>query len=342
MMPVVRRRLPMPKKLAKETNLLFATLAARTRPGRGGRGAVPQLCSAARTADAWRAEVYAGLMQVLLMQPQVRGGRRGVQDGAGEGGGDQPRPLLPSICRAPTPASAKTTKAVGRGRRRRQHRQRQDAALLPAQPRHVLSPSAAPKSKDGRRSARRCSRSIIKPADVRDIRYALSGVYSTLGDQAHSEEQLKLILDADPNDATACNDLGYLWADQNKNLAEAEKLIRKAMELDRQQRTRGAGRAARRRPGQRRLCGQPRLGAVPPGPSSPRPARSWSGRSALPGGADDPGRLGPPGRRLFPPGDKKAAGEAWKKALELYETGVRRQPDEAGRGHEGETSAPGP
>src|SRR5439155_20701708 len=38
-------------------------------------------------------------------------------------------------------------------------------------------------------------------ADIRTIRYALSGVYSTLGDMARSEEQLKLLLDTDPNDA---------------------------------------------------------------------------------------------------------------------------------------------
>ena len=29
------------------------------------------------------------------------------------------------------------------------------------------------------------------------------------------EEQLQIILKADPSDATASNDLGYLWADQN-------------------------------------------------------------------------------------------------------------------------------
>ena len=33
--------------------------------------------------------------------------------------------------------------------------------------------------------------------------------------------------------ATVNNDLGYIWADQNKNLAEAEARIRKAIELDR-------------------------------------------------------------------------------------------------------------
>src|SRR5262249_30424554 len=50
-----------------------------------------------------------------------------------------------------------------------------------------------------------------------------------------AEEQLELVLKSDPNNAVACNDLGYLWADQNKNLDRAEELIRKAITIDRRQ-----------------------------------------------------------------------------------------------------------
>lgn len=77
------------------------------------------------------------------------------------------------------------------------------------------------------------------PKDIRDIRYTLSGLYSYAGDKEKSAEQLQAILDVDPNDATANNDLGYLWADMNKNLAQAEKMIRKALRLDREQRNTG-------------------------------------------------------------------------------------------------------
>src|SRR5207245_2396047 len=70
------------------------------------------------------------------------------------------------------------------------------------------------------------------PGDVRDIRYTLSGIHSTAHEHAQSEQQLQRILEADPNDAPANNDLGYLWADQNRNLPEAEKMIRKALDLD--------------------------------------------------------------------------------------------------------------
>ena len=72
--------------------------------------------------------------------------------------------------------------------------------------------------------------------DVRSIRFRLAGVYSQAKQAEKSEEQLKIILQADPLDAHANNDLGYQWADQNKNLEEAERMIRKALKLDREQR----------------------------------------------------------------------------------------------------------
>ena len=74
------------------------------------------------------------------------------------------------------------------------------------------------------------------PEEVREIRHTLSIVYSAAREYDRAEEQLRLMLEADPNDATANNDLGYQWADQSKNLEEAEKLIRKALDLDRKQR----------------------------------------------------------------------------------------------------------
>ncbi|HEY1860520.1 MAG TPA: tetratricopeptide repeat protein [Gemmataceae bacterium] len=77
------------------------------------------------------------------------------------------------------------------------------------------------------------------PGETHEIRYTLSNVYSQAKQMTKAEEQLELILKDDPADATACNDLGYLWADQNKNLPEAERLIRKALELDKKQKSTG-------------------------------------------------------------------------------------------------------
>src|SRR5262249_53213502 len=78
-----------------------------------------------------------------------------------------------------------------------------------------------------------------QPGEVREIRHTLANIYSAAHQPRQAEEQLRLLLDGDPEDATANNDLGYLWADQNIRLEEAERLIRKALELDRRQRTSG-------------------------------------------------------------------------------------------------------
>jgi len=51
-------------------------------------------------------------------------------------------------------------------------------------------------------------------------------------------EQLKALLVKDPNSPTFNNDLGFIWADNDRNLEEAEKLIRKALEEDKKQRRR--------------------------------------------------------------------------------------------------------
>jgi tetratricopeptide (TPR) repeat protein len=74
------------------------------------------------------------------------------------------------------------------------------------------------------------------PSETAEIHYLLSSIYTAARNFPKAEEELQLILQADPANATAHNDLGYLWADQGKNLPEAERLIRKALELDRSQR----------------------------------------------------------------------------------------------------------
>ncbi|MBV8456275.1 MAG: tetratricopeptide repeat protein, partial [Acetobacteraceae bacterium] len=81
----------------------------------------------------------------------------------------------------------------------------------------------------------------VLAAEVIEVRHLLSNAYSSAKDYARAEEQLEQVLKIDPNDATANNDLGYLWADQGKRLKEAEELIRKAIELDRRQRRAGRG-----------------------------------------------------------------------------------------------------
>lgn len=73
------------------------------------------------------------------------------------------------------------------------------------------------------------------PGEILATRYLLSHIYSNVRQFARAEEQLQLCLQLDPANASVHNDLGYLWADQNKNLKAAEELIRRALELDRGQ-----------------------------------------------------------------------------------------------------------
>ncbi len=77
--------------------------------------------------------------------------------------------------------------------------------------------------------------------EQRDIRLTLSEVYSATGEPDKAEEQLQMILETDPEDVTANNNLGYIWATRNKNLARAETLVRKAVELERNSGARGPG-----------------------------------------------------------------------------------------------------
>jgi Tfp pilus assembly protein PilF len=44
-----------------------------------------------------------------------------------------------------------------------------------------------------------------------------------------TEQVLEQVVKIDPQHAAACNDLGYSWADEGKNLARAEQLVRVAV-----------------------------------------------------------------------------------------------------------------
>jgi tetratricopeptide (TPR) repeat protein len=69
-----------------------------------------------------------------------------------------------------------------------------------------------------------------------DVHYILSGVYVDLGEIDKAAKHLQFLLTREPNNATYNNDLGYIWADHDRNLDEAEKLIRKALDEDRKAR----------------------------------------------------------------------------------------------------------
>ncbi len=64
---------------------------------------------------------------------------------------------------------------------------------------------------------------------ARESRLILSNLCQQLGRQAEAIEWLEQVLDRDPEDAGALNDLGYLWAERNEHLLRAEQMTRKAV-----------------------------------------------------------------------------------------------------------------
>jgi tetratricopeptide (TPR) repeat protein len=168
---------------------------------------------------------------------------------------------------------------------------------------------------------------FTRPGEVRDVRSTLSNVYSLMRDFTRAEEQLRLILKEDPNDATANNDLGYLWADQGKNLEEAERLIRKALDLDVQQRKTGSPVVVEDEGENAAYLDS--LGWVLFRRGQAQAARGWLEKAAaLKAGAEDPtvwDHLGDVYFRLEEPARALAA---WQKAVGLYETDGRRKADD--------------
>jgi tetratricopeptide (TPR) repeat protein len=67
---------------------------------------------------------------------------------------------------------------------------------------------------------------------IKEVRPRLSVIYVNQGNYAKGEAELELLLQRFPDEAGANNDLGYLYAEQGKNLEKAESMIRKALQED--------------------------------------------------------------------------------------------------------------
>ena len=64
---------------------------------------------------------------------------------------------------------------------------------------------------------------------LREARLSMSALCAIQGRQDEAEEWLQQVLDEYPDDVGANNDLGYLWADQNKHLERAVKMVAAAV-----------------------------------------------------------------------------------------------------------------
>ena len=66
----------------------------------------------------------------------------------------------------------------------------------------------------------------------RRAQFSLSNIYVQKGEMRRGEQILEDVLKETPNDPSVNNDLGYLYADQGKNLEQAESMIRKAVKAE--------------------------------------------------------------------------------------------------------------
>src|SRR5690606_34172812 len=67
---------------------------------------------------------------------------------------------------------------------------------------------------------------------VKNARYSLSAIHVQRGDEVKGEEILQEVYRKDPDDTQVNNDLGYLWADQGRNLEQARGMIEKALKAE--------------------------------------------------------------------------------------------------------------
>jgi tetratricopeptide (TPR) repeat protein len=184
--------------------------------------------------------------------------------------------------------------------------------------------SEAGKHREAIAECRQLLEEYTRQSDARKVRLRYSSILSTANDPTHAEQQLRVLLDVDSSDALVCNNLGYLLAEQNKDLAEAERLIRKAIDLDRDQRRDNKEGVDE---GENAAYLDSLGWALFRRGKFDEAARELERASTLADGEEDPvvwDHLGDACQRL---GRTPQAIAAWRKAIALYEIGVRRKTD---------------
>jgi tetratricopeptide (TPR) repeat protein len=325
MLPVAQDRLLRKVPPGRRTCVVLASLAGRTKQfdaaERLFRGCLERPGGPGPTLQA---DVYAGLLEVLSL-------RRKYQ-------------AVVELCKEGLEKAQLTNRVLFHGQMAAAQANlgnfkaalaAADAAVADAAPadrlgcqlRRVRILSRAGKHEEAVAACQALLKEYNAGGDLHDVRYALSGAYSSAGKHDLAEEQLQLILKADPNDATANNDLGYQWADRNKNLEEAERMIRKALDLDRRQRS--GGPSAGEDSEQDNAAYVDSLGWVLFRRGRLADARRELERaSALSGGDDDPVVWDHLGDVYFRLKERRKAAEAWRKALSLYDEGARARTDD--------------
>jgi|GEM_PF-5800561 len=162
---------------------------------------------------------------------------------------------------------------------------------------------------------------LVLPGDRKEAKRVLSAVLMMLERNDEALAMLRELLREDPNDPGIANDLGYLLVDLGRELDEGEKLVRKAIELDRMA-----------------------MGEENPEKCSIVDSLGWAhfrrGRLGdalkelkraleLPGGIDNPVIFDHLGDVQWALGQDDDARKSWQSALKLYDNGIR--PDRKNR-----------
>jgi tetratricopeptide (TPR) repeat protein len=150
-------------------------------------------------------------------------------------------------------------------------------------------------------------------ADLRGLQLVQADTLNYLKRHADAEAVMRRLLDDDPDDVLVLNNLGYNLADQGRKLDEAETLIRRAIELDRFERTKNGD-------------PEPVSGGYTDslGWAVFRRGKLTEARELLEKAAASPESAPDPivwdhlGDVAFRQGDKTRAAAAWAKATELY------------------------
>ncbi|MCU0703522.1 MAG: tetratricopeptide repeat protein [Fimbriiglobus sp.] len=153
----------------------------------------------------------------------------------------------------------------------------------------------------------------LTPIEQRSLLVARATTLNHRGKHAEAETIWRELLDADPDDVLVLNNLGYELADQNRKLEEAEALLRRAVELSRWERAR-SGDPDAENGGYLDSLGWAlfRRGKL-------KESRELLEKAVgLPESAADAIVWDHLGDVAFRQGEKKRAGEAWRKAAELY------------------------
>jgi tetratricopeptide (TPR) repeat protein len=165
------------------------------------------------------------------------------------------------------------------------------------------------------------------PNDLARVRYVLTNAYLGLKQFDKAEAALREVLEYDPDDALALNNLGYHLADEGRKLPEAEVLIRRAIALNRDVRARAGN------PVTESGVYLDSLGWVLFRRGKLAEAKAAFERAVTdPDGAADPLVWDHFGDVLYKLGEKEQARAAWKKAEPGYAVG--RQGREGGRKEE--------